>query len=88
MIIEGVMWVFMNVLTGMFSLLPDLDIPFQSDLNAFGSQIGSTIGGFNGFIPISEAVVPVTWAMTVYLPFVFSFYFVRWIYARIPVVGS
>lgn len=82
------MWVVLEMFSGLFGLLPDLDIPFQSELDSFGAQIGSTVGGLNGFIPISEAIVPVQWAMTVYLPFVLSFYMVRWVYARIPVVGS
>jgi hypothetical protein len=33
-------------------------------------------------------MVPIGWAVTVYIPFVLTFYVVRWVYAKLPVVGQ
>ena len=88
MITEAVLGALLSVLDAVLSLIPELSIPFQAELNSFGDFIGSQIGGLDSFIPISETVPVISWALVVYLPFVFVFYTVRWIYSKLPVVGN
>jgi len=68
--------------------LPDMDLPFGTELASFADLIGSQVGGLDSFIPISEALPIVGFALAVYLPFVTIYYTVRWIYSVIPVFGQ
>jgi hypothetical protein len=81
-----------NLLVGLVEvlvgLLPDVTVPFVAELTSFGELIGNYAGALDGFLPITEMMVPIGWAVTVYIPFVLTFYVVRWVYAKVPVVGQ
>lgn len=88
MILELVYSALVAVTSSVFSLIPEMELPFSTELTSFGSFIGSQIGGLDSFIPISEVAPVIAWALTVYLPFVFVFYTVRWVYSKVPVIGQ
>jgi hypothetical protein len=87
-ITDALLGLVVSLVEVLVGLLPDVTVPFASDIASFGSLIGSYAGGLDGLIPISEMMVPIGWAVTVYIPFVLTFYVVRWVYAKVPVIGQ
>lgn len=88
MIIEALLAIVLLILQGLGAVLPDVPISFEDELADFADFVGANLGGLNGFLPITETAVAITYALTVYLPFAVAFVTVRWIYAHIPVVGK
>lgn len=88
MLTELLVQVLMSFATIITYPLPDIDLPFGSELASFADLIGSQVGGLDSFIPISEAMPIVGFALAVYLPFVTIYYTVRWLYSVVPVFGQ
>lgn len=86
-ITEAVLGAFVSFIDAFVGLLPAVTIPYVAQLSDFATAIGSQIGGLDSFIPITEALPIIQWSLTVYLPFVFVFYAVRWVYSMVPVFG-
>jgi hypothetical protein len=86
-ITEAVLSAFVSFIDAFVGLLPAVELPFVDTLSSFATSIGSQIGGLDSFIPITESLPYIQWSLTIYLPFVFVFYTVRWVYSMIPVFG-
>lgn len=87
MIVNAVTGLFFAVYGALFSVVPEVTLPYVDKLEEFATLIGSQVGGLNSFLPISEMLPVLFFALVVYLPFVLVFYAVRWVYAMIPVFG-
>jgi hypothetical protein len=88
MITDALLGLVVSLVEVLVSALPAVTVPFSDEVASFGSLIGSYAGMLDGLLPISEMMVPIAWAVTVYIPFVLTFYVVRWVYAKLPVVGQ
>lgn len=76
------------ILAGLDAIIPDVPIPFETELDAFAVFVGANLGGLNAFLPVVEVGVVLGWALTVYLPFVVSFTIVRWVFSHVPQIGG
>lgn len=88
MIVEALLSVVGFILSALDAIVPDVPVPFSSELSSFATFIGSNLGGLNEFLPIVEIGVVLGWALTVYLPFVVTYVVVRWVFAHVPQVGG
>lgn len=88
MIVEGLVWAMAQLITGVTFLLPDLEIPYSTELLDFAALIGSYVGMLNSVIPVAEAGVFLGWVFAVWLPVYLSFIVARWVWAHLPVIGS
>jgi len=88
MLVELLVEALMAFVTLLTYPLPDIDLPFAGELADFADLIGSQVGGLDSFIPISEALPIVGFALAVYLPFVTAYYSIRWLYSVVPVFGQ
>jgi hypothetical protein len=73
--------------TGVIDLIPSMELSIAGTLSSFASYLGSQLNGLNSIIPIAEIKGPIASTMAVYIPFVLTFYVVRWVYSKIPVFG-
>lgn len=87
-ITEALLTVIGLLLAGLDAIIPDVDVPFDTELADFAEFVGANLGGLDNFLPITEVAVVVGWALTVYLPFVVAFVVVRWVFSHIPAVGG
>jgi len=88
MIVQGLLNVVGLIFAGLAAALPDVDFPFAGSLEDFAVTVGQYANGLDGFLPVSEMAVAVTWALTVYLPFVVTFVIVRWVFQHVPQIGG
>jgi len=78
-----------GIWNGIALIVPDVDLStFDSHLTTLSGLIGSGIGQFDGVFPITETMVFITWTMYTWLPAYLTFLITRWVYARVPVIGS
>jgi hypothetical protein len=76
------------ILEGLGAIIPEVDTAIFDGLGDFADDIGSRLGGLNGFLPISEIAVVQGFALTVFLPFVVSFAIFRWLWQHLPYIGG
>lgn len=88
MITEAVVRTLAAALSGLTSLLPDVDLPYDSELDALASQIAGSLGVLDSFFPVYETATFLAWAFTVWLPVVLSFLVAKWVWQHLPVIGS
>lgn len=86
MIVEAIV----NLITGLVDVLvgiaPDLTLPFGTYPTQFANFAGSQLAGLNTILPITELAIVVGWVLSLYVPVVFTFYVVRWIWAHVPFI--
>lgn len=88
MIVELLLTVVGALVSALGAIIPDVPMPFSDELSDFAVFVGSTLGGLNAFLPITEVAVVVGWALTVYLPFVITYVSIRWIVSHVPAIGG
>lgn len=78
----------MSLLTTILEAIPDVEVPVGDYPDDFAGIIGGSLGGLDGFLPISETAEVVGWVLLTYVPVVVAFQITRWVYTHIPIVGN
>jgi len=87
LIVEALLLVLIEGVNALVFLLPQITLGFQQTVDDFAVTLGEQVGSLDSFLPISEALPIVGWALTVYVPFLLVYMPIRWIYSMIPVFG-
>lgn len=90
MIIELLVGALLDVLTYLLDLIPDASLPAAAAnaLDSFAGQIGGSLGGLNGLLPISECMVFIGWVLGTYVPIVIALQTSMWVWAHLPIIGN
>lgn len=90
MIIDLLVGGMLDLLTLVLGAIPDAPLPaVASDaLEDFATEIGSSLGGLDGIIPITEAGVFVGWVLGTYVPIILTYQVAHWVWTHLPIVGN
>jgi len=87
-IVELFINVMVSAVSAVVGLIPETTLSFSTTLDDFADYLGSQLNGLDNVVPISEVKGPMSAALAIYVPFVLTFYVVRWVYSKIPVFGQ
>lgn len=88
MITKALLYVIGLVAKGLDAAIPDLTIPYESEVENAATWLGSQVGFLEPVLPVSTLATAFAWVVTVYMPVWFTFVAVRWAYSHIPFLGG